>query len=189
MEQVYVKTRIEWRRWLSENHEKVEKGIWLLFYKKKTGLPTLDYDAAVEEALCFGWIDSIVKTINSEQYVRKFSPRKLNSNWSDLNKRRAKKAIREGRMTEHGLVKIAAAKKLGCWKLDPRLRSELEPNREFKNALAKNKKAKDFFEHLPPSSRKHFVGWVNVAKRDETKQKRIRESIVLLEEGKRLWVK
>lgn len=189
MKQVYVKTRIEWRQWLEDNHDSVDDGIWLIFYKKETGKPILDYDEAVEEALCFGWIDSIIKTIGAGKYARKFTPRKLNSRWSELNKKRVKKAIQEGRMTQHGLVKIAAAKKSGIWNVDSRPDIDLEPCKEFEDALAKNRKAKDFFEGLPPSSRKHFVGWINVAKREETKQNRIRESIGLLEQGKRLGLK
>ena len=92
-------------------------------------------------------------------------------------------------MTHHGLVKIEAAKKSGLWNQDARPTIDLEPCKEFLDVLEKNRKAKEFFERLPPSSREYFVGWVNIAKREETKQNRIRESIVLLEQGKRLGLK
>ncbi len=98
---LYVTTRDEWRSWLEENH-KSEKEIWLIYYKKHTGKPRIPYDDAVEEALCFGWIDSIIKRIDEEKYTQKFSPRKQNSAWSDLNKKRVKKLIEEGKMTKAG---------------------------------------------------------------------------------------
>jgi uncharacterized protein YdeI (YjbR/CyaY-like superfamily) len=114
MNQLYIITRSKWRKWLSDNHSK-SKGVWLIFYKKETGKPTLDYETAVEEALCYGWIDSIVKKIDKDRYVRKLTPRSNYSVWSELNKKRVKKVIKEGTMTEFGLKKINAAKKAGMW--------------------------------------------------------------------------
>jgi uncharacterized protein YdeI (YjbR/CyaY-like superfamily) len=95
MKQLYVTTRDKWRRWLAK-HYATETGIWLIFYKKETSKPTIPYEDAVEEALCFGWVDSIIKKIDAEKYARKFTPRKDKSNWSELNKKRAKKMIKEG---------------------------------------------------------------------------------------------
>ena len=94
MNQVYFKDRKEWREWLSKNHN-IEAGIWLVYYKKETGRTSIEYDDSVEEALCFGWIDSIIKKIDEEKYVRKFTPRKPNSRWSESNKRRVEKMIKE----------------------------------------------------------------------------------------------
>jgi hypothetical protein len=96
MKQVYVSTRGQWRRWLAENHDKEENGIWLVFYKKETGRPSLEYEESVEEALCFGWIDSIIKRIDDDKYCRKFTPRKDDSRWSNTNKERVEKIIKEG---------------------------------------------------------------------------------------------
>ncbi len=188
MKQLYVKDRDKWREWLSENHA-AEAGIWLIFYKKETSMPTIAYEAAVEEAICFGWIDSIIKKIDAAKYVRKFTPRSDKSKWSSLNKKRANKMIKEGRMTEVGLAKIKAAKKTGLWAKDARPRISLDIPPEFAKALAHNKKAKENFDNLAPSYRKYYIGWIAMAKRPETKNRRIEESIALLEKGKKLGLK
>jgi len=189
MKQVYVKTRDEWRKWLSENHDKETSGIWLVFYKKGTHKPTLDYNEAVEEALCFGWIDSIIKRVDDERYVRKFTPRKPDSRWSALNKKRAAKVIKENRMTRHGLALIKAAKASGLWDQDNRPHISFEIPEALKKALRKNKKAKAFFDQLAPTDQKHFIGWIEVAKRQETIDKRVEESIKLLSQEKKLGLK
>ena len=188
MRQLYVADREQWRKWLSENHAK-EAGIWLIFYKKETSEPTIEYEVAVEEALCFGWIDSIIKKIDASKYARKFTPRSEKSKWSQLNKKRANKMIKEGRMTEVGLTKIMAAKKTGLWNKDPRPQISLDIPPEFAKALARNKKAKETFDKLAPSYRKHYIGWIAIAKRQETKKRRIAESIALLEKGQKLGLK
>ena len=186
---IYATNRNEWRAWLILNHDKEEKGIWLVFLKKGSHHESLKYEEAVEEALCFGWIDSIIKKINNERYVRKFSPRKPNSNWSELNKKRVVKVIKEGRMTEHGLNKINSAKKSGTYDNNNILDISNKVPKELKDALNKNRKANLFFNKLAPSYRKHFIGWIQTAKRQETKLKRVKESISLLEQGKKLGLK
>lgn len=188
MEQLYVTDRDKWREWLSMNHA-TKAGIWLVFYKKETSRLTIAYEAAVEEALCFGWIDSIIKKIDAARYARKFTPRSDKSKWSPLNKKRANKMIREGRMTKVGLAKIKAAKKTGLWDKDPRPIISLDIPPEFARALALHKKAKENFDKLAPSYRKHYIGWIAVAKRPETKKRRIDESIALLEKGQKLGLK
>jgi len=188
MRQLYVTDREQWRNWLSLNHV-AEAGIWLVFYKKTTSKPTISYEAAVEEAICFGWIDSIIKKIDAERYARKFTPRSEKSIWSALNKKRANKMIKQGRMAEVGLAKIKAAKKTGLWDKDPRPQISLDIPPEFAKALARNKKAKENFDNLASSYRKYYIGWITVAKRPETKQRRIAESITLLEKGKKLGLK
>lgn len=188
MRQIYVTNRKKWRDWLSRHHA-TEREVWLIFYKKETSKPTIAYEAAVEEALCFGWIDSIIKKIDDEKYARKFTPRRDNSNWSALNKRRANKMIKAGRMSEAGLAKIRRAKKTGLWDNDPRPQISLDIPPEFAKALARNKKAKENFDNLAASYRKHYIGWIVVAKRPDTKERRIQESIALLEKGRRLGLK
>ena len=188
MKQLYVPNRDKWREWLGR-HFATESGVWLVFYKKGTSKPTIDYETSVEEALCFGWIDSIIKKIDDEKYVRKFTPRKEKSYWSELNKKRAGKMIKEGRMTGAGLAKIKAAKKNGLWGQTGRPDISLDMPLEFARALDKNKKAKENFERLAPSYRKHYIGWIITAKREETKDKRIRESVSLLAKGERLGLK
>ncbi len=187
MKQVYVKTRKEWRDWLSQHHEKSD-GIWLVFYRKQTGKPTLEYDDAVEEALCFGWIDSIIKKIDDEKYVRKLTPRKADSRWSELNKKRIAKLKMQGFLTEAGIAKVRKSKASGLWDKPDRPIS-LEIPREFERALAKNKQAKSFFDQLTFSYQKQFIGWIVTAKRQETKERRVRESIALLEKGDKLGMK
>ena len=188
LKQLYFIDRDKWREWLSENHAE-SAGIWMVFYKKATSKPTIPYDAAVEEALCFGWIDSIIKRIDDEKYVRKFTPRKDKSDWSALNKKRVAEMIKAGRMTEAGLAKIRAAKKNGCWNRDGKTPRSLEMPSEFAEALASNKKARENFEKLAPTYRRHYLGWIAAAKRRETIKRRIDESIALLERGGKLGMK
>jgi len=188
MKQVYVKTRNEWREWLNQNHDK-SSGIWLVFYKKQTGKPTLEYDDAVEEALCFGWIDSIIKKIDDEKYVRKVTPRKAVSRWSELNKKRITNLTKQGLMTDVGIAKVKEAKVSGLWDKPDRPQISFDIPKELENALAKNRKAKNFFDQLAPSYQKQFINWIAVAKRLETKERRLRESIALLEQGEKLGMK
>ena len=189
MKQVYVKNRKEWREWLSKNHNKEEKGIWLVFFKKETQKPTLEYNDSVEEALCFGWIDSIIKKIDDEKYVRKFTPRNSKSLWSPSNKKRVEKMIKEGKMTKHGLAKVNAAKKSGFWDKSDRPQIDFDIPPELEEALKKNKKARDFFEQLAPSYKKQFIGWIKIAKREETRRKRLKETIEKLTKGEKLGMK
>ncbi len=189
MKEVYVKNREEWREWLHENHNKEKKGIWLIFFKKKTKIPTLEYNHAVEEALCFGWVDSIIKKIDEEKYVRKFTPRDSKSLWSPSNKRRVKEMIKQGKMTEHGLAKINAAQESGLWDKKDRPQIDFDTPPELEKALGKNKKAREFFEQLAPSYKKQFIGWIKVAKRRETKEKRLFQTIEKLSNGEKLGLK
>jgi len=188
MKKLYVKNSSEWRGWLSRHYDK-ETEIWLVFYKKETKKPTMGYEQAVEEALCFGWIDSIIKKIDDASYARKFTPRKEQSMWSASNKRRVKKLLEEGKMTEIGLVKIEAAKKSGWWDKDNRPEVSLDIPPEFEQALKKNSKARANFEELALSYRKHYIIWIAMAKGKETRERRIKESMALLEKGEKLGLK
>ena len=188
MRQLYVADREQWRNWLSRNHA-TKAGIWLVFYNKQASMPAIAYEAAVEEALCFGWIDSILKKIDAARYAQKFTPRSDKSKWSALNKKRANKMIKQGRMTEVGLAKITAAKKSGLWDRDARPKISLDVPPEFAEALARNKKAKEYFDKLAPTYHRHYIAWIAIAKRPETKKRRIAESIALLEQGQKLGLK
>ena len=188
MKQVYVKNRNEWRDWLRQYHDK-STGIWLVFYKKHTGKPTLAYDEAVEEALCFGWIDSIIKKIDDERYVRKLTPRNADSRWSDLNKKRIAKLKQQELMTPTGNTMVKEAKASGFWDKPDRPQLSPEIPKELESALAKNKKARSFFDQLAPSYRKQYIGWIAFAKRQETKERRVKEAVVLLERGEKLGMK
>ncbi len=188
MKQLYFKTSQEWREWLANNNDK-ETEIWLIFFKKDTGKPSMEYESSVEEALCFGWIDSIIKKIDESKYARKFTPRKDNSNWSEANKKRVERLINNQRMTDIGLVKIETAKQNGQWDKPDRPDISFDIPEEFKKALDKNNEAKEYFEQLALTYRKQFIGWIVVTKRPETKEKRINESIKLLAKGQKLGLK
>ncbi len=185
METIYFKTSDEWRSWLKINYNK-EREVWLVFYKKESGKPSIEYEAAVEEALCFGWIDSIIKKIDESKYARKFSRRNTRSKWSELNKMRVEKLLKSNRITPAGKLLVDAAKKGGQWYKAGKANISILMPDEFKDSLNKNKKAKEFFEQLANSSKKQFIIWINTAKRNETKETRIKESIHLLAKGEKL---
>jgi len=176
--------RDDWRSWLEENHTS-QKEIWLVFFKKHTGKPSLSYDDAVEEALCFGWIDGIMKRIDDEKHAIRYSPRKNKSVWSKSNKKRVERMIKQGRMTEAGLAKVKAAKESGEWH-NTTLREDLmEIPHDLKKALATNKQAHENFNNLAPSYKKQFIYWITDAKKEETRQKRIKETVRLAAENKK----
>ncbi len=182
--QFTAKDRGDWRRWLKANHASASE-VWLIFYKKHTGRPGPSYNEAVEEALCFGWIDGIKRRIDEERYAFRFTPRKANSNWSPSNIKRARQLIEEGTMRPEGMRLVEAAKASGAWD-NPLKPPSFEMPGEFKEALAANKEAGAFFESLPPSQKKQYVGWIASAKRDETRQKRLQKALELLNDKQRL---
>lgn len=173
---LYVKDRIEWRNWLEKNHES-EKEIWLIYYKKHSGKQRIPYDDAVEEALCFGWIDSLVKTIDDEKYMQKYTPRKKNSVWSKHNVIRCEKMIKERKMTTIGLEHIRQAKKNGKWQEACISKKQHELPKDLKLALKKDKSAWENFNRFAPSYKKNYIEWVLSAKKQETINKRIQEIV------------
>jgi len=189
MKTIEVKNRSEWRAWLVANHGKEEK-VWLVYYKDKTGKISIEYGDSVEEALCYGWVDSIIKKLDDMRYVRKFTPRRESSKWSPSNKKRVEKLIRDGVMTEYGLQKVEAAKRIGNWD-NPQKKPELtfDIPAEFREALRKNNRAKKTFEKMAPTYQKQYLGWIEVAGLPEKREKRIKESVRLLAEGKKLGLK
>lgn len=188
MNQLYFKTNAEWRAWLKINYNK-EKEVWLIYFKKESGEPSMKYEPSVEEALCFGWIDSTIKKLDENRFIRKFTPRKKKSNWSELNKKRAVKLITNKRMTKIGLSKIEIAKKNGEWNKPDRPEITSGIPKKFQLALDKNKKAKNFYNTLSQSYQKKYIGWIVMAKQQKTIDKRIAESIQLLNKGEKLGMK
>jgi uncharacterized protein YdeI (YjbR/CyaY-like superfamily) len=189
MKTLHLTERREWRAWLDANGGK-EKEIWLVFHKKHTGKARLAYDDAVEEAICFGWIDSIVKRMDEERYAQKFTPRNRGSKWSNLNIARAKKMIAAGRMTAAGSALFDPA--LLHRKPAPRPASPpaAQPVPAYiLGALAADQKAGDFFTSLAPSYRRLYVRWVDSAKKEETRKKRLAEMIATLRAGRKLGMK
>jgi len=146
--------RRAWRQWLEKNH-RTKKEIWLVYYKKHTGKPSIGYNDAVEEALCFGWIDTTVRRLDPERYLQKFTPRQSGSHWSASNVRRVKKMIARGLMTEAGLKRYNEIK-TGKAKRVPR-RTEIPAPTDLRTALAKNKPAEDNFNRFAPSHRKMYI--------------------------------
>lgn len=186
MNTVTARDRGEWRAWLAANHADVSE-IWLLYYKKNTGIPSVAYGESVEEALCYGWIDSIIKKLDDEKYARKFTPRKDNSQWSVSNINRVEKMIKAGLMTEYGLQKVNAAKQSGNWDTPvqaPKLTFEIHP--DFAHALDQNLTAQENFGLMPASYQKEYLGWIEVAKQPDTRARRIKEALRLLEQNKKL---
>ena len=189
MKKIYLKSKQEWRAWLKANHKKT-KEVWLVFNKKETGLPSIPYEDAVEQALCFGWIDSLIKKLNQNQYARMFTPRREDSKWSVSNKKRVEKMIESGMMTTHGMSLVKAAKRIGSWD-DPVKKPDLDfkIHPEFTTALQDNPEAQKNFNNLTITHQKQYITWIGVAKRSETREKRIKESIILLKQGKKLGLK
>lgn len=185
MQKKLFKNRSEWRSWLATNHD-VESEIWLVFYKVRIKKESIKYEEAVEEALCFGWIDSTVKRIDDEKHMQKYTPRKLNSNWSASNKARVSKLIKEGLMTEAGLKAIEIAKQNGSWNRLDSIEIRLEIPESLNEVFSENRTVKKVFEELSPSRKKQFLWWIKSAKRDDTRERRIKETIRLLSENKSL---
>jgi uncharacterized protein YdeI (YjbR/CyaY-like superfamily) len=160
------------------HHHRTSPGVWLVYHKKGSGIPSVSYAEAVEEALCFGWIDSKIHAIDSLRYRQIFTPRKPRSTWSKLNKRRVAALIRGKRMTAAGMAKITAARKDGSWKSLDEVENLRMPA-ELTRALAADTQARQYFEEFSDSARKLIIRWITSAKRPETRLKRIRTTVSL----------
>lgn len=175
------KSRTDWRKWLVKNNQ-LEQSVWLIYYKASTQVPSLSWSEAVDEALCFGWIDSTKKTIDKERYMQYFSKRKPNSTWSKINKEKVTKLIQNNLMTEAGLESIETAKKNGTWTLMDDVEKLIIPE-DLGIALNKNESSMDFFKSQSKSNKKQMLHWVVIAKRAETRKKRIEEIARLAAKG------
>jgi uncharacterized protein YdeI (YjbR/CyaY-like superfamily) len=182
---LYVTNRDDWRQWLKRNHSS-QKEVWLIYYKKHAGKPSIPYEDSVEEALCYGWIDSILKRIDDEKFGRKFTPRNEKSNWSELNKKRARKMFEQGRMTQAGLAKFKQAGKQEDKeaKNTPASHGLVIPP-DLKEALSANKEALENFTNFAPGYRRLYIAWITDAKRKETREKRIKQTIKWSAENKK----
>jgi uncharacterized protein YdeI (YjbR/CyaY-like superfamily) len=167
------KNQREWRQWLQKNHSS-KQSIWLIHYKKKTNVSSISWSQAVDQALCFGWIDSIRKPIDDEKFMQFFSQRKPNGTWSKVNKEKIKHFIEAGLMTFAGYKSIETAKQNGSWIILDEVEALIIPKdleKEFKSKLG----SKDFFLSLSTSVKKTILQWLVLAKKPETRQKRIKE--------------
>jgi uncharacterized protein YdeI (YjbR/CyaY-like superfamily) len=166
MKTVIAKDRAEWRRWLAKNFARCEE-IWLVFYKKASGKPGVSYDHAVEEALCFGWIDGMKKKLDEQCYAFRFTPRKLNSQWSKSNLQRVERLIAEGKMMPAGLEAYNSESRRDVAPMPAEMPKDLE------DRFRKRRVAWANYEKFPPGYRRMTAGWVASAKKAETRFKRL----------------
>jgi uncharacterized protein YdeI (YjbR/CyaY-like superfamily) len=179
MKTLDVRTRGRWRAWLAKHHDSVSE-VWLVFHKQHTGRACLSYDDAVEEALCFGWVDSLIKRLDDERFARKFTPRKADSRWSTANRRRYAKLKAAGLMTAVGLKRPPTSRSGDAPQLpDGKVPAYIE--RELRASPA----AWRFFEQLAPSYRRLYCTYIDSAKREETKRKRLQAVISELSAGRK----
>lgn len=182
-----ARTRERWRQWLAKNHAS-EPEIWLIFHKKHTGKPSVAYHDALDEALCYGWIDSLVKRIDDDRYAQKFTPRKPDSNWSSLNIKRYAALKATNRLAPPGIARSPEGRPIVDGPAPASLPTE-DARRAVEKALKKDGPAWKAFEALAISHRRRYVGWIAMAKREETRQRRLHEAIAMLRAGKKLGLK
>jgi uncharacterized protein YdeI (YjbR/CyaY-like superfamily) len=177
-----LRTRKQWRQWLAQHHAS-SPGIWLVRHKQHTGVKSMAYEDLVREALCFGWVDSLVKRLDDDRYAIKVTPRKPTSKWSDINRKRWKELEAAGLLAAAGLAAAPTGNSYAPHPTIPELPAYVA--RAFKTNL----RAWHHFQALAPTYRRHFVVWIHTARRPETRERRIRESIELLSAGKKLGLK
>ena len=186
-EQFYPKDRKAWRSWLSKNFDK-SPGIWLIYYKTGKSKPRLPYADVVEEALCFGWIDSLPRKLDEERSMLLLTPRKPKSVWSDINKERVAHLIANGQMTEYGLKAITIAKQNGSWNTLNASNYAADTNdlpAEVLKAFKGKAAALKNFKAFSPSIRRQFLYWIDSAKTDETKNRRLTQTVLMSEANKK----
>lgn len=174
LERFQAPDRRAWREWLERNHDS-SPGVWLVYHKKGSGKPSVTYEEAVEEALCFGWIDSTVRSLDEQRYMQLATPRKPGSHWSRSNKQRVERLIERGLMTAAGMRAVESAREDGSWTfLDP-IEDLVIPD-DLEVALEANREAKRNFEALPDSVKKGILFWIATAKREATRKRRVAET-------------
>lgn len=177
-----IRSGHKWRAWLRKHHA-ASPGVWLVVHKDHTGVKSVPYEEAVRHALCFGWIDSLIKRIDEDRYARKFTPRQPTSKWSDINRTRWSELEQQGLLAAPGLAAAPSGNRYAPHPAIPDLPAYIA------KALKANRQAWQSFQSLAPTYRRHFVVWIHMAKRPETRANRIRESIALLAAGKKLGLK
>ncbi len=177
------KDKEEWRQWLKENH-KVEDAVWLISYKKSSPNHNLSWGEAVDAALCYGWIDSVKKTIDKERYQQYYSKRKATSTWSKVNKLKVAQFEKEGLLTPAALKTIEVAKENGMWTMLDAVEDLIIPE-DLEDAFKNHSNSKDYFSSLSKSMKKQLLYWVVSAKRSETRAKRINEIASKASEGQK----
>ena len=186
MKTLLARTVDQWREWLDEHHDS-EPEIWLIFYKLHTGVASVAHGDALDEALCFGWVDSLVKRLDDRRYTVKFTPRRADSRWSTINRKRYAALKASGRLKPSG-VKRAPTNR-GYAAPPPRDTMPSKLPAYIETALRKHPGALRNFEALAPSHRRRYVGWIESGKREDTKARRLKEAIRLLAAGRELGLK
>jgi len=179
----YANSRKAWRKWLDKNHNK-EKTVWLIIFRMQSATPSIYYKEAVEEALCFGWIDSKANKRNEESFYQYFARRDPKSKWSKLNKERVALLTEQTLMAAAGLAAIEQAKQNGCWTALDEAEQVIIPD-DLQKAFSKNKKAMKNFDNFPRFAKRAILEWVSNAKRPETRLKRINETVIKAAENLR----
>ena len=177
-----VRTRQQWRAWLRRNHMS-SPGVWVICHKLRTAVPSVPYEDLVREALCFGWIDSLIKRLDDDRFARKVTPRKPASRWSDLNRRRWAELNAAGLLEAAGKTAAPTGNSYAPRPVIPERPAYIE------KAFKENRKAWAFFQTLPARERRNFVVWIHIAKREETRERRLREAVGLLARGEKLGLK
>jgi uncharacterized protein YdeI (YjbR/CyaY-like superfamily) len=181
MKTLLVRTLEQWRDWLTEHHSSASE-VWLIFHKRHTGVASIDYKDARDEALCFGWVDSLVKRLDDRRYAQKFTPRRADSRWSAVNRKRYAELKAGGRLKPPGIERPPTDR--GYGPRPPRLPMPSQLPAYIQAALRNHPTALRHFEELPPSQRRRYLAWVESAKREETKLRRLKEALRLLASGK-----
>jgi uncharacterized protein YdeI (YjbR/CyaY-like superfamily) len=184
MKTFHAETLARWRKWLADHHDS-ESEVWVVFYKQHTGKPSVTYLDALDEALCYGWIDSLVRRLDDDRYARKFTPRKPRSRWSAINRKRYAELEQAGRLKAPGQARSPAAG--GSYDSIPHVPDKLPS--WIAKGLRTSPAAWSFFKTLTPREQRLYMGWIWLAKRDETKERRLKEAIRLLSSKQKLGLK
>ncbi|OLC81525.1 MAG: hypothetical protein AUH72_09280 [Acidobacteria bacterium 13_1_40CM_4_65_8] len=176
----------QWREWLDEHHDS-ESEVWLIFHKLRTGVASIAYKDALDEALCFGWVDSLVRRLDDRRYALKFTPRRADSRWSTKNRKRYAALKASGRLKPAGITRAPTDRSYGPRPPRFQMPSKLPPY--IRTALRKRPAALRYFETLAPSHRRRYIGWIESAKHEETKARRLKEANRLMAAGKALGLK
>ena len=186
MKTVLVRTLDAWRDWLDHHHASASE-VWLIFHKRHTGVESIAYTDARDEALCFGWVDSLVKRLDDRRYALKFTPRRPDSRWSDVNRKRYVELKADGRLKPPGIARPPTDRGYGPRPATRPLAAKLPTY--IQQGLKRNAAAMRHFTSLPPEQRRRYVAWIESAKREDTKHRRLQEAIGLLARGNVLGLK
>ena len=186
MKTLLVQTPKEWRAWLERHHGR-ESEVWLIFHKQHTGIPSIDYKDALDEALCYGWVDSLIKRLDEDRFARKFTPRKADSRWSDVNRKRYAELKATGRLKPSGIARAPGTR--GSAPRPERMELPATLPSYIQAGLRKHPAARKRYESLSPAHQRQYIAWIVTAKREETKLRRLDQAIRMLSQGETLGLK